>query len=130
MVMFVSLGGVSGNNIAKAEAADSDQIAQNQSVERALENWEKPAPLPANLRNATEPFVKHSGSSETNGISDSTSSLVVKGIVFSQNKPSAIINNEILTEGQIINGVKITKITKDSVEFQMDDKRWTQGVQR
>ena len=128
--MFVSLGGVSGKNVAKAEAAGSDQIAQNQSAGRALENWEKPAPLPANLRNATVPVVKRSDSSQENGISDSTSALIVKGIVFSQNKPSAIINNEILTEGQVINGAKIAKITKDSVEFQMDDKRWTQGVQR
>ena len=130
VVIFISLSGVSGKGVAKAKAADTDQMAQNQSVEQTLENWEKPAPIPENLRNATVTVIKHSGNSETNALSNSTSALVVKGIVFSENKPSAIINNEILTEGQTINGVKITKITKDAVEFQADQKRWTQGVQR
>ena len=41
-----------------------------------------------------------------------------------------VINNKIVTEGQMINGAQIVKITKESVEFKANEKRWTQTVQR
>ena len=56
--------------------------------------------------------------------------MIVKGIVYSRDNPSAIVDGEIVREGQTVNGVKIVAISKDSVEFEKDGRRWTQHVQR
>jgi len=58
------------------------------------------------------------------------SKLIVKGIVYSEDNPSAVVANKIVHEGDEVLGVTIVKINKDSVEFEMNDKRWTQKVQR
>jgi len=56
--------------------------------------------------------------------------LVVKGIVFSEDEPSAIISDRIVAEGEKILGVTVVKIEKESVVFEKDGKTWTQPVQR
>ena len=130
VVMFVSLGGVGAKQAAAGQTTDGDQSSQNQqSTKKTAQNWESPAPLPHDLRNAASPVKARSVEQQANETAE-TSDLVVKGILFSKNRPSAIINNEILTEGQVYNGAKIIKITKDTVEFEASQKRWTQMVQR
>jgi len=49
--------------------------------------------------------------------------LVVKGILYNEDNPSAIVNNQIVYEGDKISGATIIKINKDSVEFEVK-KRW------
>lgn len=56
--------------------------------------------------------------------------MVVKAIVHSEDKPSAVINEEVVFEGDEVMGATITKINPDSVEFEMNDKKWTQEVER
>jgi type II secretory pathway component PulC len=55
---------------------------------------------------------------------------IVKGIVYSKNKSSAVIsdNNSILHEENTIHGATIVKIHKDKVEFAKKGQRWTQKV--
>ncbi|OQY07297.1 MAG: hypothetical protein B6I25_02065 [Planctomycetales bacterium 4572_13] len=129
VVMFVSLGGVGKTHPADADAASGDHPSQSQATKKTAQQWKNPNPLPQNLRNATSPKVIRSDAQQE-GTSAETGAMVVKGIVFSKNKPSAIINNQILSEGQIFNGVTIVKITKETVEFEANEKRWTQLVQR
>ncbi|MBN2181279.1 MAG: hypothetical protein JW715_05145 [Sedimentisphaerales bacterium] len=50
------------------------------------------------------------------------------GIVYNENQKYAIIGKEIVKEGEEINGLKIIKINKDSVEFERDGQKWTQEV--
>ena len=82
------------------------------------------------MRNATAPGAVRSSETSQAIEPAETGGLVVKGIVFSANKPSAIINNQIYSEGQTVNGATISKITKESVEFEANEKRWSQFVQR
>jgi len=129
VVMFISLGGVGQTKAAPGTDAPQEPVIQSHG-KKAAQDWTNPQPLPADLRDATATASRKTTSAgdvyDTSGSGD----LVVKGIVFSQKKPSAIINNEIRTEGQTINGVTIVRITKNAVEFKSNDKQWTQQVQR
>ena len=126
-VLVFSLGGL-GQSKAKAadkENPQQDSTAQVQAAEPL--QWQKPQPLPAELRNPMKPRASQS----VQGPNDSADGqVVVKGIVFSKTNPSAIIDNKIVQQGQTLDGIKIIKINKDSVEFEKDNKRWTQQVQR
>jgi len=87
--------------------------------------WQIPAPYPTNLR---DPMAF--GSVRIEPKDGNVSSLVVKGIVFSDDRPAAVIGNDIVFEGDTVGGATVLKINEDSVEFQMNDKKWTQKVNR
>ena len=53
----------------------------------------------------------------------------VTGILYSEDNPSAIVNGEVVKEGDIINDVKVVKIHKNNVEFENNGRRWTQEAQ-
>jgi type II secretory pathway component PulC len=55
--------------------------------------------------------------------------LVVKGISYSEDRRFAVIGTQTVQEGDTIEGATITKINRDSVEFERDGKKWTQRVQ-
>jgi hypothetical protein len=50
------------------------------------------------------------------------------GILYSEEKPCALINLELVYEGDVRNGIKIVKIDKNEVEFERNGERWTQKV--
>jgi len=50
----------------------------------------------------------------------------VTGIIYSEDKPSAILGGRIIHEGDTHHGVTIVKIHKDKVEFKAKNRRWTQ----
>ena len=56
--------------------------------------------------------------------------LVVNGIIYSLENPSAVVANQIVYEGDKVLGAAIVKINRDSVEFEMNGNKWTQKVQR
>lgn len=92
-------------------AAAADQIV-----------WQIPPPYPTTLR---DPMQFGSVSTATQG---DIGNIIVKGIVYSEDDPSAIIGTEIVHEGSKVSGATVVKINKDSVEFEMNGKRWTQKV--
>ena len=55
--------------------------------------------------------------------------LVVKGILFSDDNPAAVVGAEIAHIGDTIAGAEIVAIRKDEVEFEKDGKKWTQAVE-
>ncbi|MHC4456770.1 MAG: hypothetical protein ACYS0I_06690 [Planctomycetota bacterium] len=85
--------------------------------------WQKPAAWPEGLR---DPMQFGSIATTVAG----TATLVVKGIVYSQNEPSALVGTEIVRQGDEVSGATVIKINKESVEFEMNGERWTQQVQR
>jgi len=87
-------------------------------------NWEIPQPIHANLRN---PMVFGAISATGSGTAGGPA---VKGIVYSEDKPSAIIGDRIVSAGDTVAGATIVKINSDSVDFAMGDKKWTQKVER
>ena len=107
-------------NNTQSQQSDADTIA-----------WTTPEPYPLNM---TDPmaFGKNSG---VVLLPDPNSplpvvSLAVKGIVFSDDKPGAIVNGQVVYQGQEIDGAKVVKISRKTVEFTAEDKSWTQEVQR
>ena len=54
--------------------------------------------------------------------------IVVRGIVWSEDSPAAVIGTQIIYQGQTVQGTKILQITEDSVEFEKDGKKWVQKV--
>lgn len=54
---------------------------------------------------------------------------LVSGIVFSDDRPAAVVGNQVLYEGDVKNGVTIVKITKEQVQFEKNGRLWTQEVQ-
>ncbi len=54
---------------------------------------------------------------------------LVTAIIYSEDKPSAVIGNQIVHEGDTLRGINVVKIYKDKVEFEKNGKRWTQAVE-
>ncbi len=84
--------------------------------------WQIPEPYPSKIRDPMQP-------SQFSGNHDSNDPLIVKGILYSTDHPSAIIGNTVVYVGSKVFEATIVKITENSVEFEKDGKKWTQKVQ-
>jgi hypothetical protein len=132
LLVFVFKGGIFGTKVRKTEASAEDTVS---SVVAAGSNtkidWEIPAPYPTTLRDPIRlgPVENAQTETETETETRTLVTLIVKGILYSEDKASAVIGNQIMYEGEQIQGVTVVKISKDSVEFEMNGKRWTQKVQ-
>jgi hypothetical protein len=94
--------------------------------------WKVPPPYPATLRDPMQPVPSAiiPGKTEPEKAEAvKPEKPVVKGILYSEDNPSAIIGIQIVHEGDKIAGATILKINKDCVEFEMDGKKWTQNVE-
>jgi hypothetical protein len=86
-------------------------------------DWQIPDTYPAALRDPMQ-FGSTAVSRADAG------NLILKGIVYSEDSPSAVVGTQIVRQGDKVSGATVVKISRDSVEFEMDGKRWTQKVQR
>jgi hypothetical protein len=62
----------------------------------------------------------------TNGDKVSVKEVSLTAILYSKDKPLAMIEGKIAKEGDIIDGIKVVKINKNDVEFEKDGATWTQ----
>jgi hypothetical protein len=85
-------------------------------------DWQAPELYPTTLR---DPMQFGSATTGTE-----TDRLIVKGIVYSEDNPSAVIGSQIVHKGDKISGIAIIEINENSVEFEANGKKWTQQVQR
>jgi len=53
---------------------------------------------------------------------------VINGILFSEDNPVALINNELFHEGDVVDGVLVVQITPRRIQFKKDGKIWEQAV--
>ncbi|MFA5239553.1 MAG: hypothetical protein WC476_07605 [Phycisphaerae bacterium] len=53
---------------------------------------------------------------------------VVMGILHNGKDSCALINHELIHEGDVTNGIKVIKIDRTEVEFEKGGQRWTQRV--
>jgi hypothetical protein len=88
-------------------------------------NWQIPPPLPENFR---DPMVF--GSSGQGQQEQAEAGPIVKGIVYSEDNPCAVVGERIVSAGDTVNGATVVKINPDSVEFASGDKKWSQKVER
>jgi len=98
-------------------------------------DWQIPEPItiisrdPVQLpddSNTQNPEQNTEQNGETN--TENQALIMIKDIVFSHDKPSAVIGSRIFYEGDEINGMTIIKINRDSIEFEKDGERWEQNV--
>jgi hypothetical protein len=54
--------------------------------------------------------------------------LVVTGILYSKDNPAAIVDTQVVHEGQQISGATVEKIEKDGIQFERNGRRWKQTV--
>lgn len=120
-VLYISFGGVGQSGAKKVPLGPAAANAASAPAAMEPQQWAFPKALPEQMRNPMRPAPI--------GYADTPNGLIVRGIVHSKTKPTAIVNNQIVEIGQVIFGVKITNITPTTVEFEKDGQRWTQGVQ-
>ena len=130
LIFMLFRGGVFGTSAGHIEAPAEDTAP---GVVTAGANtkidWEIPPPYPTTLRDPMRLVpVETAQTGQTETIK--TIKLIVKGILYSEDNPSAVIGNSIVHEGETIRGVSVIKISTDSVEFEMNGKRWTQKVRQ
>jgi hypothetical protein len=58
-----------------------------------------------------------------------TRQIQVTGILYSEDKSSAIVNGKVVKEGDRVDDVNVVEIRESSVEFESKGKRWTQEAQ-
>ena len=107
----------SSNNKAELGPSSATSSSNNKI------DWQIPALYPETLRDPTQ-----FGSVATTQAE--TGRLIVKGIVYSEDDPAALIGTRIVRQGDKVLGATVVKINIDSVEFEMNEKRWMQKVQR
>jgi hypothetical protein len=126
-VLTISLGGLGKTSAKPATVSDEPASAKNAAAQ-TQQQWQMPEPLPAELRN---PMVPQAAKIDPQAAGDhNPGQLVVKGIVYSQTNPSAIIGESVVSPGQTVHGATVVAITRDAVEFEQDGRRWVQKVQR
>ena len=69
-------------------------------------------------------------STEQNGATNTENQglIMIKDIVYSHDKPSAVVGSQIVYVGDKINGATVVRIDRDSVEFEKDGEKWEQNV--
>jgi hypothetical protein len=94
-------------------------------------DWQIPEPLPAMMRDPIklpdQDNMQSGGHEETTNETE-TGIINVRDIVYSKDKPSAVVGTHIVYVGDKINDVTIVRIERDSVEFEKDGKRWVEKI--
>jgi hypothetical protein len=129
LIFMLFRGGVFGTSAGHTEVSTEDTApgVVTDSANNKID-WEIPAPYPTTLRDPMRLVpveVPQNDQIETK----KTIEIIVKSILHSEDNPSAVISGRIVHEGEKIRDVNIIKINKESVEFEMNGKRWTQKVQ-
>ena len=56
--------------------------------------------------------------------------LIVAVILYTEDKPAAIVDTQVVHEGQQISGATVEKIDQDGVQFERNGRRWKQPVNK
>ena len=116
-----------GTNETPAVAASADS---GHEIE-----WKVPEPITVMERDPIklpEPNTEPNGdeNEEENGTETKPNQgvIIVRDIVYSHDRPSAVIGTKIVYEGDKVNGTTIVKINRDSIEFEENGEKWEQNV--
>jgi len=120
--MVLAFYKVLGFGPGKATATKVIKPSNAITASAGIIDWKIPEGYPTTLRDPMQ-----FGTLPTEVKSD-TGNIEIKGILYSEENPSAIIGTEIIHEGGMVSGAIVIKINKDSVEFERDGKSWTQKV--
>lgn len=91
-------------------------------------DWQIPEPISTEIRDPIKPAPRTTVTNVWQADSNNIGMLNVRGIIYSQDKPSAVINNRIVHLNDTIDGATVVEIDSDYVIFEKDGKRWTKKV--
>ncbi len=124
----------------KAKAAENKDTTAVAAVDAGDEIlWTIPEPIPAMARDPLKlPEPDEPENQDPNGTAnpeqgengDQTQMrhLKVRDIVYSHDKATALVGNQIVRAGSKVNGITIVRINKDSVELERSGETWIQKV--
>jgi hypothetical protein len=98
-------------------------------------DWKIPEPIkivtkdPTELPDESKSNNQNQEQSKTTGeVKTATGTIIIRDIIYSDDKPSALVGSKIVYVGDVIDGITISKIDRDSVEFEKGGYRWEQKV--
>ncbi len=95
-------------------------------------DWQLPDVLPAIDRDPTKLPEQAAATSNTDpnqaATEPATGTFDVRDIVYSKDKPSAVVNAHIVYIGHKVGDATIVQILRDGVEFEKNGKRWVEKV--
>jgi hypothetical protein len=111
---------------ARPAAANNSAVSAGVAFDGKIK-WEMPAPYPESLRDAMAIVEKPKDKKKDE---ENTNRPAVKGIVYSEDNPCAVVGDRIVSVGDVVQDATVVKINPDSVEFKRGDESWTQKVER
>ena len=93
-------------------------------------SWQVPPLYPIGERDPMSMKPKPAASHEEGAVPHEATreNPVVKGVLYSEDRPAAVIGTRLLHVGDKVSGATIVSIAPDGVEFEMDGQRWKQPV--
>lgn len=123
-------------NPLKLSPATQAQIAPTGAATPMVDSnieiaWEVPAPYQLGgrdpMRLPEPPIAEVAGEPAPNPVLTHVE-LTVTGILYSPDRPAAIVDTQLVREGQQISGALVKKIERNGVEFEMNGQTWKQAV--
>jgi len=109
---------------------DTPVVVANADSGREID-WKIPEPISIMTRDPIklpdESNTQNGDPNETTG-KVTTGTIIIRDIVYSHDRPSAVIGSKIVYVGDKVNDATIIKINRDSIEFETDEKKWVQKV--
>jgi preprotein translocase subunit SecG len=106
---------------------DDSSVATMVSSDGEID-WRIPEPISMQIRDPIKPGVRTGVPNEWQTDSNNLDMLSVRGILYSQDKPSAVIGNRIVHLNDKIDNATIVQIDRDFVIFEKNGKRWMKKV--
>jgi len=114
--------------VAAAATLDTAPAA-SASISEVEIDWEIPPAYQANGRDPmslVSPQIQDEAYVETRV--EAGERLDIKGVLYSDDRPAAVIGTRLLHEGEQIAGITVIRIERDAVEFEMNGQHWRQTV--
>jgi hypothetical protein len=124
------LGARSTVKAAGAQASEAAARAVVTDVEIA---WQIPSPYELGGRDPMRPVPPPVGAESQETAARPTETpveLTVTGILYSADRPAAIVDTQVVHEGQQVSGATVEKIDRDGVQFERNGRRWKQTINR
>ncbi len=125
---------VFGTSPRSTKARDRDDETTASKSSNEIE-WELPQPYPADMRDPmVAAKVEEMKPVEITMVETRETNpggrFEIKGIVYSESNPSAMIGSRIVREGDSIDGAEVVEINENSVVFEANGTVWTEEVRR
>lgn len=134
IIMIFAFRQVLSKAPSQTEGAGTDDAPVVAKADTGTEiDWKIPEPIQITEKDPAKlPDESHNQNQQQNEETakpeNATGTIIIRDIVFSRDKPSAVIGSKIVYVGDVINDATIVKIDRDGVEFEKNGDRWEQKV--